>query len=151
MKLVHVECKPDELLVSKLGFKRKLITHHQGKSRIFHSLGKTKNQLAIVDEDPGSIKTKYESSLQFITESEGIIAYRDNSGNKVLVLKGKLEDWIIAVCKKYRIKILDFGLPDRPNDLHDVVNQRLDNFGRLLDELLKNNIQSLITLKEFLR
>ncbi|MCK5136501.1 MAG: ATP-binding protein [Bacteroidales bacterium] len=53
MKVVHVECRPDEVLVTKLGFNRKMIKHHQGKSRVFHSLKLTKDQLAMVDEDPG--------------------------------------------------------------------------------------------------
>ena len=43
MKIVHVECKPDELLVSKLGVQKKQITHHQGKTRVFHALGRGKH------------------------------------------------------------------------------------------------------------
>ena len=65
MKQLHVECKPDELFVSKLGFNRKSIIHHQGKSRVFNYLRKSKNQLAIVDEDPGSVKSSYERNLKF--------------------------------------------------------------------------------------
>ena len=59
MKKVHVECRPDELLISKLGYTRKMIVHHQGKSRVFHTLSKNKDLLAMVDEDPGSAKTRY--------------------------------------------------------------------------------------------
>lgn len=63
MKMVHVECRPDEVLVTKLGFNKKRVKHHQGKSRVFHSLKQTKDQLAMVDEDPGSPGHPYEKSF----------------------------------------------------------------------------------------
>jgi hypothetical protein len=147
MKQVHVECLPDELLVSKLGFQRKQVTHHQGKSRVFHSLGKKTNQFAMVDEDPGSAKTSYEKALRFIEEFEGIKYYTDQSGNKIFILKGKLEDWIISVCKQHKIKLTAFGLPEKPDDLHDVINQRLSNFSRLIDDLIEKDIPAILKLK----
>jgi hypothetical protein len=150
MKMVHVECKPDELLVSKLGFSRIQVTHHQGKSRVFHTLGKMKHQLAMVDEDPGSIKTSYESGLKFIEESEGITYFSDRSGNKIFILKGKLEDWIINACKKNKIKPSTFGLPEKPDDLHDVINQKLSKFEELIDELIVNNNPAILKLKAWL-
>jgi hypothetical protein len=147
MKHVHVECKPDELLVSKLGFQRKLVTHHRGRSRIFHALGKVKNQLAMADEDPGSGNSSYEKALKFVEEFEGIKYFTDKSGNKIFILKGKLEDWIITVCNQYKIKLSAFGLPEKTDDLHDVINYRLVNFGKLLDELIKIKNPAIIKLK----
>ena len=136
MKQVHVECKPDEILVSKLGYGRGSITHHQGKSRVFHRLRKKENQLAVVDEDPGSSKTSYEKSLKFVVESYGVKYFEDGADNKVFILKGKLEDWIIHICKQYKIDISKYNLPDKPNALHEVMNQRLQNFERLLDDMI---------------
>ena len=150
MKQVHVECLPDEKLVTKLGHTRKFITHHQGKSRIFSTLRKNKNLIAIVDEDPGSTKTRYEESLNFREEFEGIRYFTDTSGNIVLILKGKLEDWIIAACKKQKIDIGKHGLPEKPNDLHDVIHHRLDNFGKLIDELMKEKNPAVLKLKSWL-
>jgi hypothetical protein len=150
MKQVHVECLPDEKLVSKLGHSRKYITHHQGKSRIFSTLQKNKNLIAIVDEDPGSTKTRYEEALKFREEFEGIKYFTDSSGNIVLILKGKLEDWIIAACRKQKINIGKYSLPEKPNDLHDVIHHRLDNFGRLIDELLLENNSALLKLKTWI-
>ena len=103
MKQVHVECKPDELLVSKLGFTKKYITHHQGKSRVFHNLQKSISLLAMVDEDPGGPKSSYEKTLKFIEEKHGIKYYTDDNKNKVLILAGKLEDWILDACKLQKI------------------------------------------------
>ena len=151
MKTVHVECLPDKLLISKLGFTRKFIDHHPGKSRVFHALSKNKGLLAMVDEDPGSVKTKYEKSLHFKEEFEGIKYFYDNSGNKVFILKGKLEDWIICVCKKQKVNLTNFGLPNKPNDLHDVINYKLQNFSRLIDELIKLRSPAIIKLKAWLK
>lgn len=150
MKQIHVECKPDELLVSMLGFNKKSVTHHQGKSRVFKTLGKIKNQLAMVDEDPDSAKTSYEKALQFIEESESIKYYADKSGNKIYFLKGKLEDWIVGVCKQHKIKLSDFGLPEKSDDLHEVINYRLQNFERLIESLIIKNNPAILKLKSWL-
>lgn len=147
---VHVECLPDERLVTKLGHTRKFITHHQGKSRIFSTLRKNKNLIAIVDEDPGSIKTRYEESLKFREEIEGISYFTDTSGNIILILKGKLEDWIIAACKKQNIDISKHGLPVKPNDLHDVIHHRLEVFGKLIDELIQQKNPAVLRLKTWI-
>jgi len=151
MKQVHIECDPDELLVLKLGIQRKFINHHQGKSRIFDALGKMDSQLAMVDEDPGSVKTSYEKALLFKEEFEGISFFTDESGNKILILKGKLEDWIIAVCKKHKIKLSTLGLPENPDDLFDVINQKLTNFGKLIDKLIENKNPAILKLKKWLK
>lgn len=150
MKHVHIECLPDEYLVRKLGFTRKFITHHQGKSRVFHVLSKKGDQLAMVDEDPGSVKTSYEKSLHFKEEVEGIKYYTDSLGNIILFLNGKLEDWIVSICKKERIKLQKFGLTDNPDDLHDQINQKLLKFDKVLDELVKKNNPSILKLKNLL-
>lgn len=150
MKQVHVECTPDELLIKKLGFQRKFITHHNGKSKVFQVLSKNSEQLAMVDEDPGSNnKTTYEKGLRFVAEVEGIKKYQDTSGNKVFILKGKLEDWIIDVCKRHKVKNM-YGLPSDPHGLHEVINQRLPNLGNLIDDLLENKNPALIQLKNWL-
>jgi hypothetical protein len=150
MKHVHIECLPDEYLVRKLGFTRKYITHHQGKSRVFHALSKNSNQLAMVDEDPGSVKTSYEKSLQLKEEDEGIKYFADASGNIILFLNGKLEDWVVNICRIEKIKLQKFGLAKKPDELHDQINQKLPNFDRVLTELLKRNNPSILKLKAWL-
>ena len=150
MKQIHVECLPDERLVLKLGFNKKMITHHQGRSRIFNNLSKRKDELALVDEDPGSGRNNHEKTLKIIEEFEGIKYIKDQRGNKICMLTGKLEDWIISLCKKSKIKLSDFGLPEKADDLHDVINYRLESFGKLLAELLKKKSPGILKLKEWL-
>jgi hypothetical protein len=150
MKQVHVECLPDEALIKRLGFTRKSVIHHAGKSRVFKKLESLTNQLGMVDEDPGSVKTSYEKNLVFVEESQGIKLYQDEAGNKVVILKIKLEDWIISQCRTSGINMRNFGLPDKPNDLHDVINQRIIQFEKLIDHLLENNNAGIVQLKNWL-
>lgn len=147
---VHIECNPDETLITKLGFTNEQITHHQGKYRIFNRLKKSKDQIALIDEDPFSQKTLYERNLMRFRTSEGIIHCKDTSNNNIFILRGKLEDWIIWVCKKHRITLASYDLSDRPNKLHDEINQKLDKFSNLLDKLIEDNNSSLLKLKSWL-
>jgi hypothetical protein len=151
MKQVHVECKPDELLVSKLGFKKKLITHHQGKSRVFQKLSRSKSLLAMVDEDPGSAKTSYEKSLKFVEVKHGIKYFSDSEKNKVMVLSGELEVWILNVCHNANIKPAEFGLPAKHHELKAVINNRLDKLGNLIDELIRQKNPAILQLKSWLK
>jgi len=150
MAKIHVECLPDETLVKKLGVTKKMVIHHTGKSRVFHNLKKSQNEIGMVDEDPGSPKTDYERNLKFIEEAHGIKRYSDKQGNKILVLNIKLEDWIISICKAAKIDITKFGLPDTPNKLHDIMNYRLQNFENLIDHLKYNNNAGIIQLQSWL-
>lgn len=147
MKHIHIECLPDEHLIKKLGFTRKFITHHQGKSKVFHVINKCENQIAMVDEDPGSAKTSYEKSLKFIEDVDGISCFSDKSGNRIFVLKGKLEDWIINICKREKINLSKFGLSADGDSLHEEINNKLSNFDKLLAELEENKCSSINTLK----
>jgi len=150
MGKVHVECLPDETLVKKLGVTRKMVSHHAGKSRVFSKLGTTNGEIAMVDEDPGSIKTNYEKNLVLVDNSYGIKIYKDGRGNKILILNGKLEDWIIATCKTANVNISLFGLPDRANELHSIINSRLPSFERLIEHLKNNNNPGIILLMNLL-
>jgi hypothetical protein len=63
MKQIHVECLPDEALIKRLGYTRKVVNHHASKARVFRKLKSVSNQLALVDEDPGSGKSDNEKKL----------------------------------------------------------------------------------------
>jgi hypothetical protein len=150
MKKVHVECLPDETLVKQLGITRKMVTHHTGKSRVFNQMKTSRNEVALVDEDPVSAKTEYERNLKLEEELYGIKRYSDKHGNKVLILRAKLEDWLISVCVEATIDITKFGLPQSSNELHDVINQRLIGLQKLIAHLKKINNPALIQLQDWL-
>ena len=106
----------------------------------------------MVDEDPGSAQHPYEKTLVRKEERYGILRYRDEQkDNTVLMLKVKLEDWIISACKASNLDITKFGFPQRPNDLHDVINYRLPVFEKLIANLVEMQNPSLIQLKGWIK
>lgn len=151
MKQVHVECKPDELLVSKLGFTKKYITHHQGKAKVFDRLKKSESGLAVVDEDPGTFKSGYEKSLNLLEERLELKLFSDTNNNKICILSGELEEWIIDVCNKAKINLTEFGLPENHRDFKRVILSRLNNFDKLLSELIQRKNPAIMQLKKWLR
>ena len=151
MKQVLVECYPDGLLVSKLGFKKREIFHYFGKSRVYTKLSKSSGCLAMVDEDPGISIYAYEKELKFREEKSGIKLYSDSNKNKVLILNVRLENWILSACSYHKIDPNKFGLPSDPRNLHDTINQRLDKFGGLIDELLEQKNPAILQLKYWLQ
>lgn len=150
MKQVHVECKPDEVLVKKLGFTRKQIRHHAGKSRIFSSLSKTQQQLALADEDPGSPQTSGEKLLKSKSNIYGVQLLFDQRGNTVCLLNVKLENWILSRCKESEINLGNYGLPNNADELHGVINSRLLVFEKVLDDLIAKNNPGILHLKSVL-
>lgn len=150
--IIHVECLPDEALLKKLEFSRKQVEHHNGKSKVFNYISKNENQYAVVDEDPGTAKHRYEAQLDFQEEKHGIIHMHDpKRNNRVFVIRPRLEDWIIGLCKRSKIDMRkDFSLPDRSNELHNIINLRLTSFDKLLDHLLDKKNESLLQLKDWL-
>ncbi len=144
MKEIHLECLPDETLVKKLGIPRKRIIHHMGKSRVFSHLDRSSNNIALVDEDPGSAKTSYERSLKLIGDNFGVKQYVDRNGNHIFELKVKLEDWILFVCNEESIDISLYGLPENANQLHGIINSRIRNFENLLDKLINTKTFSVL-------
>ncbi|WP_315822103.1 hypothetical protein [Paraflavitalea speifideaquila] len=55
----------------------------------------------MVDEDPSAVPNPYEQMLQVKQEAFGIKYCVDEKlNNRIFILKPKLEDWIIAACKK---------------------------------------------------
>jgi hypothetical protein len=151
MREVHVECKPDEALVRRLGINRNQVTHHAGKSRVFAKMKKSVGQIALVDEDPGSPQTSYEKRLVFRSEEHGIKEFEDDAGNRVLVLTGKLEDWVVDTCKKAKVDLKQkFNLPNKPNDLHGIINDRIGTIEALVDYLLSIENPAVVRLKDWL-
>ncbi|MFW9989181.1 MAG: hypothetical protein ACFFC3_11030 [Candidatus Odinarchaeota archaeon] len=65
-------------------------------------------------------------------------------------MKGKLEDWLIQSCKLQNIILSEFTLPDDPDKLHDVINQRLKKYEELLDHLIEKKNPAILELKSAL-
>lgn len=135
-KKVIVECNPDELLVMTLGLSRKEVAHQNSKGEVCNYQSKTEIKIAIVDEDPNSGQPKYFQNFTLAEERFGIKKLvHPNNGKIILIIRPRLEEWVLAQCEQSNINPEDFFLPNDPKHLKDVINLRLNHFGRLINAL----------------
>ena len=84
--MIFVECKPDFLLIRKIGFSKKEIKHCGNKPGVCKMLMKNKDSIGLVDEDPGSSSPSYIYNLENMKDSLII----DKFGVKVLYDKKEI-------------------------------------------------------------
>ena len=99
----------------------------------------------------GSGKSEYERSLMLKGEKFGIKYYSDANQNRICILSGELEAWILDICAKTKIDPTDFGLPAKHKELKKVILFRLDNLARLFDELIRQKNPAICQLKFWLK
>jgi hypothetical protein len=153
MKQIHLECKPDEVLVKALGFPRKAIKHHNDKGRVCNTLEKHLNEVGMIDEDPRAPQPTYLASLLAVTsESKHNLRVLTDAarGHKVIIICPRLEEWIIQVAVGQQVDMDQFGLPNKASTLHKLITSRLDQFNRLVSHLLDQQAEPILHLQRLL-
>ncbi len=149
--LFFVECNADLELVFFAGIEKKRLKHAGNKSEVLKSIRKKPNSLGIVDEDPSSAQPSFLSKLQIDHEENGLrILRHPQSGNVVVVICPRLEEWILQCASNSKIDVAQLGLPRNGRDFHSVINLNLARFRHLLDAIGPNN-KSIRYLKDTLR
>lgn len=148
-KKIIVECKPDEKLARAIGFTRVEVAHQANKGEVCNQLMKSDIMLALIDEDPNSSQPKHLNLFSFIEEKHGIkILKLANKNKTILVLKPRLEEWILSRCLASNISPETFHLSSNNKRLKDEINNKLNHFELLLTALLNNNDPGINYLKE---
>jgi len=150
---LFVECKPDETTAFALGVPRKQVEHALGRGRVFAQLAKRKNEVGMVDEDPGSAVPSYMKSLVAEDWGYGIRVLVDKvQNNRVIVLTPRLEEWLVQTTKAAGLKLTDFGFnSDNGVQLHAEINQRLGSLEHLIEALLKAKNPAILKLQSLLK
>ena len=136
--MIYVECKPDFTLVKSItGIPKREIIHAGGKSEVCKRLEKNKNHKGVVDEDPWSVQPPY---LKKLETKENLSDYElklldDNNDNRLIVLCPRLEDWILKTAKEADVDVRKYNLPEDPTKLHEVINNKIDKFDDLIENL----------------
>ncbi|KPV61902.1 MAG: hypothetical protein AOA66_1574 [Candidatus Bathyarchaeota archaeon BA2] len=139
-----VECKPDATLVKSLTrTSRKNIEHAGNKSELLKKLAERYgNSKGIIDEDPWSIQPPH---LQKFKEKQDLTRYnlkilRQTRKNNILImLRPRLEDWILEAAREASIDVKKYNLPNDPVKLHEQINIQIGNFQKLVEDLAKSN------------
>lgn len=148
--MIYVECNPDVLLIRTLGVSMKGYRHSGDKGRVCRDLEHDKRSTGLVDEDAAGTQPSYMSGMKIAGSKDDIkfLVDKDRS-NSMVVLCPKHEDWILKAAKEAKVDVRDFKLPNDPDELHKVINLRLDKYEKLL-EALKEKSQRIALLKDIL-
>lgn len=136
--MIYTECKPDSSLVRILGIPKKQIIHLGGKPEVCKQLEKREEWKGLVDEDPFSVQPSYLKKLPVKEDlpTYGLKILSDNSkNNDLIVLRPRLEEWVLKATEEAGIDIKRYNLPDDGDQLHKVINLDLRKFERLVNDL----------------
>jgi len=139
-----VECKPDAVLIKSLTLTpRKNIEHAGNKSQLLKKLtAYYGNSKGIIDEDPGSIQPPH---LQKFKEKQDLTSYnlkilhQKSKNNTLIILRPRLEDWILQAAQEADLDLRKYNLPNDPTKLHEQINIQIDKFQKLVKDLAKTN------------
>ncbi len=154
--MIIVECYSDTTLVECLtSVPRQYINHEmRGKSGVCKQLADRVNCKGLVDEDPNAAEHPYEKQGLLISgyAQYGIkLLQFPSQSNELVVLCPKLEDWVLATAQAAGIDVTRHGLPNDPNKLHRVIDDRLPKFRILLNMLKARKSQRIEALTELLK
>lgn len=107
--------------------------------------------IGMIDEDPNTIQPRYLQDLAVVSNEHDIAVYEDHDrGHRLIVLRPRLEEWLIQTARSEEIEMIQFGLSERGNDLHREINSRLPSLVKLIDQLLATNSARLRHLQSLL-
>jgi len=135
---IGAECYPDQALLLSLGVQRKQLLHEARKGEVLKWLRKTPGGVGMVDEDPDSSQPLELSSYREQKTAEGLrlLTRQGSSGQRLIVLCPRLEEWLMQRARSSGIKADDYGLPHDPDRLHSVPHyEQKDGFRQFLAAL----------------
>ena len=155
--MLYVECKPDQVMAQKLtGLPTKEFVHAlKGRPEVLRLIAEQSNSIALIDEDPGSRQPELFGQMVKNEDSigQGLVVYYDRGrNNRVVVICPKLEDWILRATRDVRIRVNapPYNLPNTPNSLHKIINNRLVQVNLLLTDLIAAQSPRILKLQELL-
>jgi len=149
--IIHTECLPDEALVTSFGIDKKSVYHHRNINKVLAYLYESTDLIAMIDEDPGKSKASYHKLLVEIESKHRIKILEDKKRrHTVIMLCPDLEPWLIQCCKNAKINMQDYNLPDKPSELHEIINTRLDKISLLVKTMLEKKSPEILFLKKHL-
>ncbi len=155
MNHIILECKPDEEFIRALGFSRKQIIHQPNKGAVINFLRKNPGLVCvgIMDEDPGTTQPKHLKEFVFnreLSEHNFSVFESKRTSHLIIMIKPRLEDWILDIAKKNQVVPGEFSLPEEPKQLHKVINFQLIKFSEMVLEMLSKKSSALIALKKII-
>ena len=150
---VYTEGKADRSLVICLGVKNGSVQTGRYKKGVLRRVAEESNVLGLVDQDPLTIQNYRKDMLDFqlIEKRHSIESYEHKcTGSQLIVLCPELESWIIKVSRVSKINISKYNLPSKASALHKIINSRIPNAEKLIQELVAQKNPSILYLQSLL-
>ena len=137
---VLVEGDADRFLVRFLGVPKGDVLHAGCKGEVIKRLKDRPGDMGIVDEDPDSIQTQPHELAHYreVDRREGLhlLARNGHGGQRLIVVRPRLEDWLIQRAEACGVDPRQYQLPGSAKELHDIPRyEQKDGFQRFLGEL----------------
>jgi len=148
---IAIECYPDEVVLRELGIPRRQLLHQARKGEVFNWLKRTPGGVGMVDEDPMSAQPCDRRNYQQVQASEGLFLFaRRGSGQRLIVVCPRLEDWLIGRAEVSGVDPRRHYLPSDPNELHKIPRyEQKDGFHRFLAELMERHDKGMGLLRQW--
>lgn len=153
MSEIVLECKPDEALLKALGYPVKRIVHQNNRGEVINYLKKNPQRiLGIIDDDPDTAKPTFFGTFQRETiEKHKVESFIINkSSTRLIVIKPRLEDWVLFHAAQCKIDVTDYYLPTTSKKLHEEINSKLPRFTNLIKDMLSARCAGLMYLKSLI-
>ena len=153
--MIILECGADEFLARHLtGLTRRQIVHElKGKGGVTARLRRQNNSKGLVDEDPGSPQPRYLGEMNVSSDLPELglkVLRHAGSGNVVVVVRPRLEEWMLDAAKAVGVDARDHGLPSRPTALKRVIDANPTKLAKLLAALGAARSERLNALRRLL-
>jgi hypothetical protein len=135
---IAVECYPDEAVLRGLGVPRKQVLHQARKGEVFNWLKRNAGSVGMVDEDPDSDQPRDLASYRQVQGAEGLLLLvrQGSSGQRLIVVRPRLENWLIQRARVCGVNPRQYQLPDSAKELHGIPRyEQKDGFQRFLAQL----------------
>jgi hypothetical protein len=149
--MVFVEGAADRCLLTILGVPCRQVRIENGRDRVLGRLRTNPSAIGMVDEDPGSKPSRDLGNYRQVEADRGLrLLIRQGSGQRLIVLCPRLEDWLIQQAKSSGIRPEDFGLSGNPRRLHGIPHyEDTAEFRRFVEELIEQNARGIGLLREW--
>ena len=135
--MLYVECYADEAVAKVLGVPSRSIRHVHGKGNIENRLRRLEAGTGLMDEDISGFQPRdYRPTDQ--VGNLLLLTHATTATKRIVLIRPRLEEWLIARATVHNLKLADFGLPDSPDRLHSIPRyDRKPKFPDFLQRLMQ--------------
>ena len=126
--------------------------HAWGKGEVVNAVWEVEKSKGLIDEDdPRRLPRKLRRFFSVVHDwpDEGLKVL-EHQGRRVVILRPRLEEWLIDAAKQCGLNMADFGFSDDPPVLNAQIEFPGENFRRFLEALSGRNPPMVTKLKAVL-